>query len=305
MPSWLQSLVTKQVVLSIPQSWKLVMGSWMNNPGGMVSDLLCQTNTHKSMGWQKSLPSCFQSFIYQHFRLTEEVPIDWKLANATPSYKKDWKDNPRNYRSVSLTSVPRKMMGEIKTVLPSLATRLNHRKHISVNCSLPIWIIELNLLICTIQEFPLTACLEMWNPWLCLVTKHFCIGFMKSLVFFPCRLHEHITCLLVLSHWSNSSASQRILLALDMYLIIRFLWNLPNLTEVCSTHYKSPLAFYFLIWNCKSLLAESQTEKESGSKLWNSHIAIENAHYKIQLIQIWAYTFLWFKIFCIAIILMQ
>lgn len=103
---------------------------------------------------------------------------------SKPSYKKDWKDNPRNYRSVSLTFIPRKMTEEIKSVLLSLTTRLNHRKCISVNCSLPIWIIELNLLMCTIQEFLLPTCSEMWNSWLCLATKHFCIGFMKSLVFF-------------------------------------------------------------------------------------------------------------------------
>lgn len=171
MTSFLQSLVTEQVLLSIaiPQGWKSVMGSQVNNPGGMVSDLLWQTDTSKPLGWQKILPSCFQTFIYQHFWLAEEIPVDWKLGNVTPSYKKDWKDNPRNYRCDSLTSAPRRIMEQIKSVLASLTTRLNHRRCISVNCSMPIWIIELNLLMCTIQEFLLPTCpceiLDcVWSP---------------------------------------------------------------------------------------------------------------------------------------------
>ena len=33
------------------------------------------------------------------------VPIDWKLENVTPLFKKGSKTEPRNYRPVSLTSV--------------------------------------------------------------------------------------------------------------------------------------------------------------------------------------------------------
>ena len=53
------------------------------------------------------------SAIYQHSWLSGEVPEDWRLANVTPIYKKGHKEDPGNYSSVSLTSVPGKLMKQI------------------------------------------------------------------------------------------------------------------------------------------------------------------------------------------------
>ncbi|RMC13076.1 hypothetical protein DUI87_10607 [Hirundo rustica rustica] len=50
------------------------------------------------------------SIIYQHSWLTGEVPDDWKLANVTPIHKKGGREDPSNYRPVSLTSVLSKVM---------------------------------------------------------------------------------------------------------------------------------------------------------------------------------------------------
>ena len=49
------------------------------------------------------------SAIYLCSWLSGEVPEDWRLADVTPSYKEDL----GNYRPVSLTSVPGKVMEQI------------------------------------------------------------------------------------------------------------------------------------------------------------------------------------------------
>lgn len=45
--------------------------------------------------------------IYQQSWLTKGG--DWRLAKVMPTYKKGWKEEPKNCRSVNLTSVPGKV----------------------------------------------------------------------------------------------------------------------------------------------------------------------------------------------------
>ncbi|KAK4832775.1 hypothetical protein QYF61_025622 [Mycteria americana] len=89
----------------------------------MVSDLLHHLDTHKSMGLDGIHPRVLRelvevltnplSILYQQPWLTGEVPVDWRLANVTPIYKKGRKEDPGNYRPVSLTLVPGKVMEQI------------------------------------------------------------------------------------------------------------------------------------------------------------------------------------------------
>ncbi|KAJ7417534.1 RNA-directed DNA polymerase from mobile element jockey-like protein [Willisornis vidua] len=51
--------------------------------------------------------------IYQQSCLSGEVTDDWKLANVMPIHKKGCKEDPGNYRPVSLTSVPGRVMEQI------------------------------------------------------------------------------------------------------------------------------------------------------------------------------------------------
>eukprot|EP00061_Rhincodon_typus_P003200 g19519.t1 len=44
---------------------------------------------------------------------TDEVPEDWRLANVVPLFKKRCRDNPGNYRPVSLMSVVGKLLEKI------------------------------------------------------------------------------------------------------------------------------------------------------------------------------------------------
>ncbi|KAJ7410831.1 hypothetical protein BTVI_52138 [Pitangus sulphuratus] len=53
------------------------------------------------------------SIIYQQSWLTGEVPDDCKLVNVMLIHKKGCKEDPGNYRPVSLTSVPGKGMEQI------------------------------------------------------------------------------------------------------------------------------------------------------------------------------------------------
>jgi len=99
------------------------MGSRRKHPKSIVSDLLCHIDTHKSTGPDGINPRVMKeladlltkplSVIYQQSWLTAEVPVDWKLANVAPIYKKGQKEDPGNYRLVSLTSVPGKIMEQI------------------------------------------------------------------------------------------------------------------------------------------------------------------------------------------------
>eukprot|EP00745_Piridium_sociabile_P045807 TRINITY_DN9988_c0_g1_i5.p1 TRINITY_DN9988_c0_g1~~TRINITY_DN9988_c0_g1_i5.p1 ORF type:complete len:555 (+),score=115.26 TRINITY_DN9988_c0_g1_i5:397-2061(+) len=53
------------------------------------------------------------TIIYQQSLNTGEVPTDWKEAHVTPIYKKGEHYNPANYRPMSLTSVPCKILEHI------------------------------------------------------------------------------------------------------------------------------------------------------------------------------------------------
>ncbi|NWZ98260.1 PO11 protein, partial [Nesospiza acunhae] len=85
-----------------------------------VKELLKCLDVHKSMGPDGIHPRVMRelanelakplSIIYQQSWFTGEVPDDWKLANVIPIHKKGAKEDPGNYRPVSLTSVPGKIM---------------------------------------------------------------------------------------------------------------------------------------------------------------------------------------------------
>ncbi|XP_076068436.1 uncharacterized protein LOC143040877 [Oratosquilla oratoria] len=51
--------------------------------------------------------------IFREFLRTGSVPTDWRLANITPIFKNGRKTDPLNYRPVSLTSVPCKVLEKL------------------------------------------------------------------------------------------------------------------------------------------------------------------------------------------------
>ena len=51
--------------------------------------------------------------IYNRSMTSGDVPEDWRVANVVPIFKKGTKNLPENYRPVSLTSIPCKIMESI------------------------------------------------------------------------------------------------------------------------------------------------------------------------------------------------
>ncbi|KFV77240.1 RNA-directed DNA polymerase from mobile element jockey, partial [Struthio camelus australis] len=101
-----------------------------------VRELLTHLDIHESMGPDgmhlrvlKELADVIArplSIILERSWRSGEVPEDWKKASVTPVFQKGKKEEPGNYRPVSLTSIPGKVMEQL--LLEVLTKHLEDKK---------------------------------------------------------------------------------------------------------------------------------------------------------------------------------
>ncbi|PKU43549.1 rna-directed dna polymerase from mobile element jockey- hypothetical protein [Limosa lapponica baueri] len=101
-----------------------------------VREQLSKLDIRRSMGPDGILPQVLRelaeviagplSIIFERSWRTGEVPRDWRKANVTAVFKKGKKEDPGNYRPVSLTSIPGKMMERL--VLGIISKHMEEKK---------------------------------------------------------------------------------------------------------------------------------------------------------------------------------
>ncbi|KFV77602.1 hypothetical protein N308_11331, partial [Struthio camelus australis] len=101
-----------------------------------VRDHLGRLDTDKSTGPDGMHPQVLKelmniiarllSIILERSWQSGEVPEDWKKVSVTPTFKKGKKEDPGNYRPVSLPSIPAKVVEQL--ILEAISKHVEDKK---------------------------------------------------------------------------------------------------------------------------------------------------------------------------------
>ncbi|PKU38009.1 rna-directed dna polymerase from mobile element jockey-like [Limosa lapponica baueri] len=135
------SVFTAEAGPQEPQTLEVGERAWIKEDSPSIKedrarDHLGKLDAHKSMGLdgmhQRVLRELADgiaklvSIIFERSWRTGEVPEDWRTANVSPVFKKGKKEDPGNYRPVSLTFNPGKVMEQL--ILDVISKHVEEKK---------------------------------------------------------------------------------------------------------------------------------------------------------------------------------